>query len=66
MFEVTLKDKMTTQKMTVPRVVPYTGNTAAHCAGQQLGVPALIGILGSIVLPDFQVIPPNGQMLRKS
>lgn len=64
---MTLKDRADySEDDRVPRAVPHTGNTAAHCAGQQLGVPALIGILGSIVLPDFQVIPLNGQMLRKS
>lgn len=64
---MTLKDQDDySEDDSVPRVVPIRGNRAVHCAGQQLGVPVLIGILGHIVLPDFQVIPPNGQMLGKS
>lgn len=67
LFKVTLKDWDDYSKdNSIPMVVPSRGNTAAHCAGQQLGVPALIGILGHIVIPDFQVIPPSGQMLGKS
>jgi len=64
---VTLKDRDDySEDDSVPRVVFSRGNTAAHCAGQQLRVSALTGILGRIVLPNFQVIPPNGQMPRKS